>query len=79
MKRAPATSSDHKSDRPFKKRHDRPFNITMGSSSNNDKKEPLLGSKTKGAVYLRDQSKEKQQFGNFTYGNYHGYYTYVIS
>jgi hypothetical protein len=72
------TSDDQKAERPFKRKNNRPFNITVGLPSTADKEKeeaPLLGSKTKGAVYLRDKPKEKQRFGNFNYGNYHSYYT----
>lgn len=70
-------TSSSNSERPFKRRNDRPFNIIV-NESNKDSGEQLLGSKTKGAVYLQDKKPEKQQFGNYIYGNYHSYYTYVI-
>lgn len=70
-------SNDSTLERPLKRKNDRPFNITV-NDSNKDNEEQLLGSKTKGAVYLRDKKPEKQQFGNYIHGNYHSYYTYVI-
>lgn len=63
--------------RPYKRHNDRPFNITVGTSRHEDE-EPLLGGKTKGAVYLRDQHKEKQSFGTFNYGNFPSYYSSVF-
>lgn len=62
--------------RPHKRHNDRPFNITVGSTSQ-AWEEPLLGGNTKGAVYLRDQQKEKQSFGTFNYGNFPSYYSLV--
>lgn len=35
----------------------------------------MLGSKTKGQVYLRDKQKDKQRYEDFNYGNYHSYYS----
>lgn len=64
--------------RSHKRHNDRPFNITVGST-NNQGEEPLLGGKTKGAVYLRDQQKEKQSFGTFNYGNFPSYYSLVFN
>lgn len=54
-----------------------PHNITV-ESKNEERAAtatPVLGGKTKGAVYLEDAKKAKTPFGKYIYGNYQGYYT----
>ncbi|KAI8352493.1 Bicoid-interacting protein 3-domain-containing protein [Blakeslea trispora] len=36
---------------------------------------PVLGAKSKGAIYQVEKQKEKSPFGKYIYGNYQGYYT----
>ena len=35
----------------------------------------VLGAKSKGAIYHKEQDKQKLPFGKYIYGNYQGYYT----
>ncbi|KAI8377034.1 Bicoid-interacting protein 3-domain-containing protein [Choanephora cucurbitarum] len=35
----------------------------------------VLGAKSKGAIYHKEQGKQKSPFGKYIYGNYQGYYT----
>lgn len=70
MKRADISISE----RPTKRKTNRPFNITLKDENGSNEK-ALLGSKTKGHVYLRDKQKEKQRYEDFNYGNYHSYYS----
>jgi hypothetical protein len=72
MKRSSQTDASNAKRKIYK-----PHNITVESKGADETATtvPVLGGKTKGAVYLEETKESKKPFGNYMYGNYQGYYT----
>jgi hypothetical protein len=72
MKRSSEGNIPNAKRKPYK-----PHNIIVGSKNKDETGTaiPVLGGKTKGAVYLEETKESKKSFGSYMHGNYQGYYT----